>query len=450
MNSYIKIFSYYFLLFSILVLGVIYGYYFSNLFFNKDISEELKITSLALKGLWLIPSVYLISNLYTLIFHSPVCIPKIKNNLDEFKDTLIIRYVTKGNNKELIKNNIIEIRNVMKKKSVKYLIEIVTDTFMDVKNLKDDVKEIVVPEDYKTSTDVLFKGRALQYAMENSEAEDKDYIIHLDEETIFDLNCLERIIDFIIEENKHEIPAIGQGIISYGKRGIKSFVHLINTLTDSLRVTDDYGKFKLQYINRTLFFGIKGSFIVIRNDIEQKIGFDHGINSSVTEDSYFGYNAKKEGIPFGYIHGEMFERSPFTMYDLIKQRGRWFNGLWKLIFDKSIPLNCKFGLVLMVTNWTLSPLSFIPIVFSLVIGSDTPIEYSIVLGFSFGLYLMSYIIGFFFNFDFTKLSIWKAIGYFFLQILFLPYFSIIESLGVINGLFQCGKNEFYIVDKNYE
>lgn len=449
MYNSIKIFSYYTLLFGILALSVLYGYYFSDLYFTKEVGEETRLASLILKGFWLLPIIYLLSNLYCLIFHPPFAIPKLKNNLSEFKDTLFIRYVTRGNNKKLIENNIKQVRGIMEKVKYKYIIEVVTDKIMEIEIGKEDIREIVVPEEYETSTGVKFKGRALQYAMEKSEALDKDYIIHLDEETLFDSNCINRIVDFIIEENNNEIPAIGQGTISYGKRGIKGFIHLLNTLTDSLRVTDDYGKFKLQFINRTLFFGIKGSFIVVRNDIEKKVGFDHGLNSSVTEDSYFGFHAKSQGIHFGYIYGEMKERSPFSVIDLIKQRGRWFNGLWKLILDNSISFCCKFGLVMMVVNWTFSPLSLIVVIFTAITGDETPIVYSTVLGFSFGLFLLSYVIGFFYNFDLNKLNLLQIIGLFILQIIMIPYFSIIETLGILNGIFQCGRNQFYIVNKEF-
>lgn len=112
-----------------------------------------------------------------------------------------------------------------------------------------------------------------------SNLQDKDWIVHLDEETLLTDSSVKGIINFI-NEGKHQF---GQGLITYANEKVSLYYlmrvmllvtsqHLFFplqienyflTLCDTLRVAEDMGKiqFQLRVLHMPLF-GWKGSFVV--------------------------------------------------------------------------------------------------------------------------------------------------------------------------------------------
>lgn len=87
---------------------------------------------------------------------------------------------------------------------------------------------------------------------------------------------------------------IGQGVIKYGCH--ENPPNYLTTLADSIRVADDFGKFRVQYELHEPLIGMHGSFVVCQTAVEADIGFDHGISGSITEDAYFALVARAEGV----------------------------------------------------------------------------------------------------------------------------------------------------------
>jgi beta-1,4-mannosyltransferase len=138
-----------------------------------------------------------------------------------------------------------------------FIIEIATETPLDIpKNQM--IREIVVPKDYQTKSGAMFKARVLQYCLEDhiNELTSNDWIVHLDEETIFTENCVRGIINFIIDGRNQ----FGQGLITYINGKV---VNWYTSLADSLRtVVITAGlQFMLRAIGKPLI-GLTGSFLV--------------------------------------------------------------------------------------------------------------------------------------------------------------------------------------------
>ena len=98
---------------------------------------------------------------------------------------------------------------------------------------------------------------------------------------------------------------IGQGVIKYGCHDNPP--NYLTTLADSIRVADDFGKFRVQYELHEPLIGMHGSFVVCQTAVEAAVGFDHGISGSITEDAYFALVARAEGVKvcwfiLGVIH----------------------------------------------------------------------------------------------------------------------------------------------------
>ena len=96
------------------------------------------------------------------------------------------------------------------------------------------------------------------------------------------------------------------------------------SLADTIRVGDDFGKFALQYrMFEDPLIGMHGSFVVCQNAVEIDFGFDHGVEGSITEDTFFAMHIASHGVKVKWCEGHMFEQSPFNVEDFAKQRCRW-------------------------------------------------------------------------------------------------------------------------------
>jgi hypothetical protein len=119
--------------------------------------------------------------------------------------------------------------------------------------------EVVVPKEYKCPSGAKFKARALHYAILNSRATRNDWVVHLDEETRFDEDTVKHTLHHCVEQaaevdrGEKKYGDVGQGVIIYGSA--IHFENYVTTLADSVRVGDDYGKFRLQYETKRPLIG---------------------------------------------------------------------------------------------------------------------------------------------------------------------------------------------------
>lgn len=171
---------------------------------------------------------------------------------------ICIRIVTRGCFPQLVRENVA--RNMARCSEAgmeNFIIEVVTDRAIGLPN-NPRIREVVVPPAYKPKSGALYKARALQYCLEDdvNVLADRDYIVHLDEETIMTGNSIRGIVNFVLD-GKYDF---GQGLITYANDKV---VNWITTLADSIRVADDMGKLRAQfYLFHKPIMNWKGSFIV--------------------------------------------------------------------------------------------------------------------------------------------------------------------------------------------
>ena len=339
---------------------------------SETLSSEDDILSYCCYGLMLfffcLISPQIITTMIGIVFLGPFNQKKIKTNCFSGLDVpwICVRVVTRGTYPKLVSRNVVKNIDVIKACGItKFVLEVVTDQPLYINETLDEYKqnyiETVVPENYRSKGDTRKKARALQYCLEegvNSLSKD-DYIVHLDEETLLTNDSMNGIINFITE-GKH---MIGQGIITYGmlpSPSSPSFTwvqHHLCTIADSVRVSDDVGKNKTQFkLLHKPFFGMKGSFVVTKFEAERKVTWDFGPAGSVAEDAWFGLRAVDLGYSIDFIEGDMLERSPFTLYDFVKQRQRWMQGLFMVAYLSPMRIKTKLFLIMSVSSWLVSPL----------------------------------------------------------------------------------------------
>lgn len=419
-----------------------------------------------------------------------------------FKHRLYFRIVTRGTHPLLVKQNTRQALDVLD--SVlprdRYKVEVVTDKALEVaafltsdcendstlrdeqrndvacatavtsspkalkwteENIADNFTEIIVPSGFNCSNGAKFKARALHYSILHSVASEKDWIIHLDEETRFDTDTLTYILqhclteDIAVNNGQKLFGNIGQGVILYGSGGL-NIENYLTTLADSVRVGDDFGKFRLQYAAHAPWIGMHGSFVVCPNAVEKLIGFDHGLEGSITEDAFFALMAWSKGVKFSWINAIMFEQSPFTITDFILQRRRWFGGLWLVCCESNvIPFIYRLILLVTVSAWALSP---VPILLTSLGGlvymhdntngntSSSMTCMTVLTAVTSGIFYWNYLVGFVKTFDIRD-GIFRYITLLWMQIILLPMFAIMELMGVFAAILSPPAAGFYVVQK---
>ena len=204
------------------------------------------------------------------------------------------RIVTRGMHPDLVAANVVDAHMVLSRclPRERWEVEVATDTHMGIaERVHLDMTEIVVPTEYKCPNGGKFKARALHYASLHSAARENDWVVHMDEETRFNEDTVAHVLEHCLSENKlwqaglTPFGNIGQGVILYNTTAIES---TICALADTIRVGDDFGKFALQYrAFADPMIGMHGSFVVCQNAVEMHFGFDHGMEGSITEDTFF-------------------------------------------------------------------------------------------------------------------------------------------------------------------
>lgn len=80
-------------------------------------------------------------------------------------------------------------------------IEVLTDNFMDLGPATEFTNQIVVPNDYVTPLNSLFKARALHYCSKHHQVHKNAWILHMDEESYFNTFNGHKIVDYLDNEN---------------------------------------------------------------------------------------------------------------------------------------------------------------------------------------------------------------------------------------------------------
>lgn len=368
--------------------------------------------------------------------------PKLKSSTF-FGPFICFRVVTRGTFPELIKKNVQRNIDICSRIGLdNYIIEVITDNRLNVPQ-SPHFREVIVPNHYVTTNRTRYKARALNYCLEPNVnmLTDNDWIVHLDEETLLTESSVIGIVNFV-NEGKYNL---GQGVITYANEEI---VNWITTLADLVRVGMDYGmiRFCLKYLHKPVF-SWKGSFIVANAGVEKGITFDFGLEGCIAEDCFFALTAWKEGHAFGFVEGEMWEKSTFTVLDYVYQRKRWVLGIYNVFFSSRIPLRYKYGIGIMLLSWISMPLTVLNIVLVPLFPLPMWRSGNVMYAFMGAVMLFLFVFGAMKSFSPRRLGWAKYIFLCFMPICILPISMILETTGVVCALKTRKINNFHIVNK---
>lgn len=389
---------------------------------------------------------------------------------------LYIRYVTRGTSPRLVTLNARRAANTLIAAGLPrhlWRVEIVSDRSVGLARVggPSAVYEIVVPDKYHTTTGALYKARALNYAIDASPAREHDWIVHLDEETRFDTDTVRAILYHCGKESfdwsiakRTKWPCIGQGPILYGRfcaqgqddedvDGVGR--NWVTTLADSGRVADDMGRYRVQYECGEVWVGMHGSFVVVCNAVERSVTFDHGLEGSIAEDAFFALVARAQGVRFAWVDGLMFEQSPFTVGDFVKQRARWLVGGMRVVGCGRLPWRVRWVMLILTGIWALMPVIYMALVGTLVSGGGVGAGegyFQLLTATLATVSIWNYVMGFFVTFRPGETGAVRLLVLLYAQLALSPVFGVMEVMAVSYGLWNFRKVAvgFHVVQKDVQ
>jgi beta-1,4-mannosyltransferase len=356
------------------------------------------------------------------------------------------RIVSRGLNKEALRATILRCQNEMAATPLfDYLIEVVIDTSPDGFPPPGwNLRYLVVPESYQTVNGTRAKARALNYALEHSPLSNTAWIVHLDEETHPTESSIRGIARMIAEEEASGQLRIGQGTIVYHRNWTK---HPLLTLSDCIRTGSDLGRLYMSMAVGIPLFGLHGSFIVVRNDVEKRIGFDLGPLGSTTEDAWWGCMQMETGTRCRWVDGHCEEQSTESVRDFVKQRRRWFCGLVMTALACPVRLRFRSVIGLSMLAWALTPVVWAYTLLHFVLGGFVPPEIYVLADLSFATYVTATFVGLRVNLNEHGIEHpGHRIGWFVLWMVLMPAFSLMEA-GSIGYAMMRPSLGFHVVKK---
>lgn len=378
-----------------------------------------------------------------LIYRSPTSTGTGSEPVERMAHRVVFRVVTRGDQPDVAATTVDNIDQTMEIVPLfPYTVEVVTD--IPIAALPPSTRQIVVPDDYETPRGATHKARALDYASKTSPIDDDDWILHLDEESHITPELVVGIRNAVVEEEASGDHRIGQGLILY-HRDLES--NPVLTLADSIRVGDDLGRFHLQYRLNRVMFGMHGSFVLVRNSVEKEVGFDFSPQGSVTEDTTWGLTQMDRGQRFRWVDGHVVEQSPRRVIDFLKQRRRWFSGMWWAALKAPVSWVHRAPLAVTMLLWSLAWFNLLYTWVHLFSGVALPTTVALLGDFIFTVYVANYVIGLWVSlgteqsFGFLRKIRWMG-----LQVVLLPIHAVIEAAAVGYAFFRPERG-FHVIAK---
>ncbi|KAI8803936.1 glycosyl transferase family group 2-domain-containing protein [Cladochytrium replicatum] len=346
--------------------------------YNRYSDDELWNITCYWKLGWLLPMPYTLICFFGLAL--PFRTPKFLYHDDLKKrrcDNLYILTVTRGNNREAVYRAWNGHKH-LERLHPSVRVHVLTDEPFFFEN----INCYTCPKSFNTARS-KYKARALEWYRQTMRYTEHDWVLHLDEESVIDDESVRRCLEFIWYETDYHM---GQGVILYNQ--YQYWKNWIFTVADSLRVGDDLSRFQIQfsYIHRPIF-GCHGSFLMNNGLVENSVTWDLG---SLTEDYEFAMAAWAQGFRCGKVPGFIREQSPLAFMDFLKQRRRWFVGIWRL--HHFLPKLWAFF-------WTLGIFSLYGTIASVPLGFlvklDTPRWFGLCKDLTFCTFVYLYILGIF-------------------------------------------------------
>ncbi|KAG8302521.1 beta-1,4-mannosyltransferase activity protein [Homalodisca vitripennis] len=184
----------------------------------------------------------------------------------------------------------------------------------------------------------------------------------------------------------------------------------------------------------------------IKVGAERQVSFDNGLDGSVAEDCFFAMRAFQKGFSFAFVDGEMWEKSPFSLWDFVQQRKRWLQGILLVVHSKQLAIKNKILLAISCYSWVTMPLSTSNIVLAALCPIPCPAIMDFLCAFIGAVNIYMYVFGVVKSFSLYRFGLLRFTLCICGALCTIPVNVCIENVAVIWGLFG-NKHKFYVVNK---
>lgn len=157
--------------------------------------------------------------------------------------------------------------------------------------------------------------------------------------------------------------------------------------------------------------------------------------------------AYSQGYSFNFIEGEMWEKSPFTLWDFVQQRKRWIQGILLVVHSKAIPIKNKLLLGCTCYSWLTLPLSVSNFYLASKFPIPCPPPIDFLCAFIGAVNIYMFVFGVIKSFTVYRFGLARFLLCVIGAVLVIPFNLVIENIAVIWGIFG-KKHKFYVVNKN--
>lgn len=157
--------------------------------------------------------------------------------------------------------------------------------------------------------------------------------------------------------------------------------------------------------------------------------------------------AYTQGYSFNFVEGEMWEKSPFTLWDFVQQRKRWLQGILLVVHSDGIPFWNKLLLGISFYSWVTLPLSTSNLVLAAIYPIPCPALVDFICAFTGAVNIYMYVFGVVKSFSLYRFGMLRFLLCIFGALSTIPFNLIIENVAVVWGVFG-KKHQFYVVNKN--
>jgi len=207
---------------------------------------------------------------------------------------------------------------------------------------------VVVPRSYRR--DLVGKGRAINYFIENSVEPNKWYVFIDDDNIVMD----DRFMYEIPYYEERGYAACNPVLKPRMGRSRTTFV------MDWIRYLDDISVFRFftGLLGKPLV-GMHGELLCVKGSVLREIGFGF---KSITEDFRFAMELVRRGYKTWQTSTVVSIKSPNSIGDFMRQRSRWFKGIISDIRYAPLTMKAIVGIRVVMWNvgiigsWLLSPL----------------------------------------------------------------------------------------------
>jgi beta-1,4-mannosyltransferase len=195
---------------------------------------------------------------------------------------------------------------------------------------------VVVPKNYRS--DLIAKGRAMNYFIENKVRPEKWYTFIDDDNVLLDDK-------FLYELPYYEREGyVACNPVLYTRQG-KS---VLTTIMDWIRFFEDITVFRFfTGLTKRPWIGLHGEMLTVRGDVLKDIGYGE---PTISEDFRFATNLIRRNLKVWQSDTRVSLRPPNNIHDLCRQRARWFKGIWSDI--KYCPPKMRMIMGYRLISWT--------------------------------------------------------------------------------------------------